>query len=338
MAAEADSGDQLYPSGSRQLHEPTEHADSLLQRAREDWLASREKGPVAKARPLQELEPPKLKFKPKLQLRIPVAEEEKTAVTTKTAALRMSTEVSSKPAVKAEVSPDIKPVETKTAVKPEQKQETPSPDTIHRHKFDAPEPQVKVERQNVVEEPVEVVEDAAEDVVAVVSQDVGTPDGEWPNERPAWAQDRFECLLFNVAGLKLAVPLVSLGGVYALDSELTPLFGMPKWFLGLFPYGDLNLKVVDTALWVMPERYSANWLDGLKYLVRLQDSEWVLACDNIAEAFTLDPEEVKWRSERSKRPWLAGTVITHMCALIDVSGFEKLLGSAASTVTQSDHK
>ncbi len=46
--------------------------------------------------------------------------------------------------------------------------------------------------------------------------------------RPAWAADAFECLLFDVAGLTLAVPLVCLGSIYSLaGQELTPLFGQP---------------------------------------------------------------------------------------------------------------
>jgi len=36
-------------------------------------------------------------------------------------------------------------------------------------------------------------------------------------------------------------------------------------------------------------------------------------------------QSIKWRGEGSKRPWLAGTVIAEMCALIDVPGLLSLL-------------
>jgi purine-binding chemotaxis protein CheW len=41
----------------------------------------------------------------------------------------------------------------------------------------------------------------------------------------------------------------------------------------------------------------------------------------------LNPEDVTWRSERSKRPWLAGTVKAAMCALLDVPQMGRILQS-----------
>jgi len=44
----------------------------------------------------------------------------------------------------------------------------------------------------------------------------------------------------------------------------------------------------------------------------------------------LDPNEIKWRSNRGQRPWLAGTVIEHMCALLDVSELAELIASGGA--------
>lgn len=148
--------------------------------------------------------------------------------------------------------------------------------------------------------------------------------------RPAWAAEPFECLLFDVAGLTLAVPLVCLGSIYPLENqELTPLFGQPDWFLGILPSQAGNLKVLDTARWVMPERYRDDYRDGLKYVISVQGYEWGLAVHQVSRSIRLDPAEVKWRSQRSQRPWLAGTVIEHMCALLDVAALAELIASGA---------
>jgi len=135
--------------------------------------------------------------------------------------------------------------------------------------------------------------------------------------RPQWADGNFQVLLFTVAGLKMAVPLVSLGSIHPLVEDLTSLVGRAKWFIGLMPIHEQNVRVVDTALWVMPDRYCEGIREQYKYAISLADSDWGLACDDVAQAITLSPEEVRWRTERSKRPWLAGTVIEHMCALVD---------------------
>ncbi|WAB89844.1 chemotaxis protein CheW [Pseudomonas citronellolis] len=148
--------------------------------------------------------------------------------------------------------------------------------------------------------------------------------------RPEWAAEPFECLLFDVAGLTLAVPLVCLGSIYPLaGKELTPLFGQPDWFLGILPSQSGNLKVLDTARWVMPERYRDDYREGLQYVISVQGYEWGLAVHQVSRSVRLDPSEVKWRSQRQQRPWLAGTVIEQMCALLDVSALAGLIDSGA---------
>ncbi|MEQ5834375.1 chemotaxis protein CheW [Marinobacter sp. NFXS9] len=149
-----------------------------------------------------------------------------------------------------------------------------------------------------------------------------------PQGRPAWADQAFECLIFRVAGLQLAVPLVLLGAIHRMDTDLHPIPGRPRWFMGMMPSGGHNLRVVDTAEWVMSGRVPEGARDGYQFVIRLDDSEWGLACDEVAQSFTLRPDDVRWRSERSRRPWLAGTVVDHMCALLDVGAMTQLLSRA----------
>jgi purine-binding chemotaxis protein CheW len=149
--------------------------------------------------------------------------------------------------------------------------------------------------------------------------------------RPSWADEPFECLLFDVAGLTLAVPLVCLGSIYALAGQtLTPLFGQPDWFLGILPSNSGNLKVLDTARWVMPDRYRDDFRQGLQYVISVQGYEWGLAVHQVSRSLRLDPSEIKWRSQRGQRPWLAGTVIEHMCALLDVAELAELIASGGA--------
>ncbi|WP_248731259.1 CheW domain-containing protein [Pseudomonas sp. MWU13-2517] len=157
-----------------------------------------------------------------------------------------------------------------------------------------------------------------------------TPPPETGDGRPSWAAEPFECLLFDVAGLTLAVPLVCLGSIYSLEGqELTPLFGQPEWFLGILPSQAGNLKVLDTARWVMPDRYRDDFRQGLQYVISVQGYEWGLAVHQVSRSLRLDPNEIKWRSHRGQRPWLAGTVIEHMCALLDVAELAELIASGA---------
>lgn len=186
--------------------------------------------------------------------------------------------------------------------------------------------QIQTQETNKIEVPDEDVAVGQAVQQEVVEENLVKEPEEWlSNGRPVWAQNRFECLLFSVAGLKLAVPLISLGAIYQIEKEFTPLVGRADWFMGLYRTHDRNIQVVDTAKWVMPDRYHDQVIDGYQFVIRLGGNNWGMACDSVHESIQLDPAQVKWRSERSKRPWLSGTVIDHMCALLDADMLGYLL-------------
>ena len=185
--------------------------------------------------------------------------------------------------------------------------------------------------QALVPPPVEVHQALVPPVVEVHLPPASTPPPAETDGRPTWAAEPFECLLFDVAGLTLAVPLVCLGSIYPLAGhELTSLFGQPDWFLGILQSQAGNLKVLDTARWVMPDRYREDFKQGLQYVISVQGYEWGLAVHQVSRSLRLDPNEIKWRSHRGQRPWLAGTVIEHMCALLDVSELAELIASGGA--------
>ncbi|WP_394373239.1 chemotaxis protein CheW [Marinobacter xestospongiae] len=154
------------------------------------------------------------------------------------------------------------------------------------------------------------------------------PGGGEPAGRPGWSESPFECLIFRVAGLQLAVPLILLGAIHRLEQGVKPIPGRPPWYMGMLPGKDHNLKVVDSAQWIMAGRVPPDARDNYRFVIRLDNSDWALACDDVAQSFTLNPDEVRWRTSRSKRPWLAGTVKKQMCALIDVGAMAELLARA----------
>ncbi|EON94019.1 hypothetical protein MARLIPOL_00668 [Marinobacter lipolyticus SM19] len=158
-----------------------------------------------------------------------------------------------------------------------------------------------------------------------VSQPEPEPESASPPSRPEWSEQPFECLIFTVAGLQLAVPLILLGAIHRIEEGIKPIPGSPRWYMGIRVDRDHNLRVVDTAEWIMAGRAPANARDNYRFVIRLDNSDWGLACDDVAQSFTLKPDEVRWRTARSKRPWLAGTVVNHMCALIDVRTMANLL-------------
>jgi purine-binding chemotaxis protein CheW len=157
-----------------------------------------------------------------------------------------------------------------------------------------------------------------------------------PDEpRPDWASEPFPCLLLKVHGLSLALPLVKLNRILPW-AEPTLIPGYAAWLLGVLHLDGLNrnLKVVDTAALVMPERVGqipSIPSSGAIYqhVVMIGDGEWGLTCEDVSNVITIDPAKVRWRTSRSKRPWLAGTVVEHLCALLDAERLAEMLSAGA---------
>jgi purine-binding chemotaxis protein CheW len=147
---------------------------------------------------------------------------------------------------------------------------------------------------------------------------------EWlENGRPNWAQDRFDILIIEVNGLRLAVPLIALGQIQELDDKLTPLFGQSDWFMGLQQTPISQVKTVDTTKFVMPERYEED--NHYHYVISINGLSWGLAVDSIDQPISIDPDAIRWRSKRDSRPWMAGMVKDHMCVLIDIPKMGEIL-------------
>ncbi|MCP8898348.1 chemotaxis protein CheW [Gilvimarinus xylanilyticus] len=194
-----------------------------------------------------------------------------------------------------------------------------------------PEPEIKepVPVPSELEPAVVVPEDLTQPEQAEAVAQVLDEQLQWHvNGRPHWAQDEFEVLLFKVSGLTLAVPLITLGQIQPLTDELTPLFGQADWFMGLQPTPSGKVRTVNTAKFVMPERYDPEFVKTAQYVISINGVPWGLAVDKVEQPIRLNPEDVKWRSERGQRPWLAGTVKAHMCALLDIPQMGHLLTKA----------
>jgi len=146
----------------------------------------------------------------------------------------------------------------------------------------------------------------------------------------SYRQGDFQALYFDVAGLTIAVPLIELGGIHQIE-KTTALMGKPDWFKGVMIHRDKKINVVDTALWVMPEKCDANMKESLnyQYIIMLKDSAWGLMAENLVDTVTLNQEQVKWSDSLSKRPWLAGLVKDKMCALLDVDSLIELLNEGS---------
>jgi len=161
-------------------------------------------------------------------------------------------------------------------------------------------------------------------------------------KQPTAGVDLCSYLKFQVAGLNLAIaqnqvcwvhpwptntPQVRC--VYPWPTETSTEAGESDWLLGETYLNEHKVKIVDTAMLVIPKSRQAILLSAfrprLNHVLTVGNSDWGLACDKVLGKVKLQPTDIQWRSEQGKRPWLAGTIVSQKCALLDVGAIVHFL-------------
>ncbi len=131
------------------------------------------------------------------------------------------------------------------------------------------------------------------------------------------AGEEINCVLIRMHGLNLALPFDGIEGVLNLASTSMRMDYSHDWIIGSFGQAMTETSVVDTAMWLIPERYEPERANYQEILL-LQGRHWALACDELVKSVRIPTRAVSWSGDRGKRPWLMGTYMPERCALVDV--------------------
>ena len=182
------------------------------------------------------------------------------------------------------------------------------------------EPEVKVEQVQKIEQvtkaPPQTAEQRMADKLHAINKD-------WKNVDLG---EQFQVLFFLVQGVRFAVPLIDLGGIFECD-KITNLFGKPSWFMGITDVRGDKINIVDTLRWVKPDIKQSP--EKYPYLISLGMSPWSIGCDVLEGNRTLTSSQIKWREIPGNRPWLAGIVTAEKCALLHVKALIALFEAGA---------
>lgn len=154
-----------------------------------------------------------------------------------------------------------------------------------------------------------------------------TEDGRIPI-LPDWGLQTFQAMVFKVGELSLAIPLTELAGVV----EWQPAPTATGLCLGHYQHGEQTISVVDIARLVFVGSHFEDLIktDAHQRVTRIiltNNGKLGLACDAVHEVITIEPTRVNWRSTRTRRQWLAGTLLDDMTVVLDVESTADILSN-----------
>lgn len=144
---------------------------------------------------------------------------------------------------------------------------------------------------------------------------------------PDWGLRPFQAMVFKVFNLSLAIPVTELGGVIEWQPEKGNE-GMLK--IGEKEHNQQQLTIIDLASLIT----TPDWQERLNLqvpeerisrVILINDGKLGLACDSVHEVLTLQPERIRWRSTKTRRQWLAGTILDDLIVVLDVGSTSKIV-------------
>jgi len=140
---------------------------------------------------------------------------------------------------------------------------------------------------------------------------------------PEWTNAPFSCLIVELEGIEIAIPLLALNSIAKWDQETISIPHQPDWHLGMVRYRDENIFIIDLARIILPHKLEETAEQrrenhGSHFLV-LKDN-LALSCNGIKEIIKLSPEEVRWRSKVPTKSWAMGTLVEKLSVLLDTNG------------------
>ncbi|GAA0689045.1 hypothetical protein GCM10009104_14210 [Marinobacterium maritimum] len=120
----------------------------------------------------------------------------------------------------------------------------------------------------------------------------------------------------DMHGLKLAIPFDYVeGSLHLVDLSLN--LNGPEWVIGRFGQEPAWTRIVDTARWLIPERYKPEYSRYLEIVI-LKGRRWALACDELVQSVRIPTAEINWHRDPHHRTWLLGTYMPERCAILDI--------------------
>lgn len=173
------------------------------------------------------------------------------------------------------------------------------------------------------------------ETTVVKSPAAWSPDGRIPII-PDWAGQTFQAMVFKVGELSLAIPLTELAGVLEWRPELLDTGLATGVCLGRYPHAGQSVSVIDTARFIFPEQQlpflsTPDSNRRLTRMILINKGKIGLVCHTVFELIDIDPQQVSWRSDKTRRQWLAGTMLAQLIAILDARTTAEILAAYSTS-------
>lgn len=160
-------------------------------------------------------------------------------------------------------------------------------------------------------------------VTTEISETAATTESEIITNIETTADKNTQALLFEVAGIQLALAMDELDGIESWPEQgLSQLPGQPDYVVGTLSRAKQHTQVIDLTSLIT---HQLNYLENNRYILLVNNKQTGLAVSAIRHVVKLGSENVRWRRELGQRPWLAGMLMSPLSSIISLTELLKIL-------------
>lgn len=132
-----------------------------------------------------------------------------------------------------------------------------------------------------------------------------------------------QALLFEVAGMQLALSLDELDGIENWPEDgLSQIPGHPSYVVGTLSRPQQHTQVIDLTTLITKQSSNS---DNNRYILLVDNKQLGLAVSAIRHVVKLEGDNVRWRREPGQRPWLAGMLMSPLSSIISLPELLKII-------------
>lgn len=146
---------------------------------------------------------------------------------------------------------------------------------------------------------------------------------------PEWGQQPFKSLLVKLAGMDLMIPAMTVSFIEKINRKITRTPLEVEACKGIITLREKSIVVID-LLSLISENIASDDSTPLQveennfnYVLVMEEASYALACEDVSQMITLEPEDVRWNNAAFNNPMFSGVVPEYLCPIINLVGLNK---------------
>ena len=124
--------------------------------------------------------------------------------------------------------------------------------------------------------------------------------------------------------MDLLIPALSVAYIERINEKITRIPLGAEAFYGLITLRELSIVVIDLFSLIAEvnsidiEQSMQHNTHHINHVMVMDNGSYALACDNINQMITLNPEDIRWNRSSFCNPLFAGIVTEYLCPMVNI--------------------